>query len=115
MIAFEVGDHDEVERLIDDGRAANERAGSPAVEVMRLETLGRLDIAELHARDSLERSLQIRHRKGVLGALAALARIARSAGDVERAGLLWVPWRRMSAERRSRGHGSRSVGRSGLG
>jgi predicted ATPase/class 3 adenylate cyclase len=137
MLAFEDGDYAESERLIDEGRAANERAGSPAVEVMRLETLGRLaayrdgdiglarelvgqaltlaraaglafweaeeaselagyeraagrlDIAEMHARDSLERSRQIRHRKGVIGAFATLATIARTAGDVERAGLLW--------------------------
>jgi hypothetical protein len=50
---------------------------------------GRLDLAETHARYSLQRSREIRHRKGVLGALATLARIARSAGDLERAGLLW--------------------------
>ena len=36
------GDYDESERLIDEGQAANETAGSPAVEVMRLETLARL-------------------------------------------------------------------------
>ena len=50
---------------------------------------GLLDIAEMHARDSLERSRQIRHRKGVIGAFAMLATIARTAGDIERAGLLW--------------------------
>ena len=43
----------------------------------------------MHARDSLERSRQIGHRKGVIGALATLAWIARTAGDIERAGLLW--------------------------
>ena len=50
---------------------------------------GRLDIAEMHARDALERSRQIRHRKGVIGAFGRLATIARTAGDIERAGLLW--------------------------
>ena len=137
VIAFEDGDYDECERLMDESRAAHERTLSPAVELMRLETLGRLaahrdddlglareligealgvaraaglafweaeearelalieraagrpDLAETHARYSLQRSREIRHRKGVLGALATLARIARSAGDLERAGLLW--------------------------
>ena len=50
---------------------------------------GRHDLAEPHARYSLQRSREIRYRRGVLGALATLARIARSAGDLERAGLLW--------------------------
>jgi len=137
LIAFEDGDYDECERLMDESRGAHERTLSPAVEVMRLETLGRLaahrdgdlglareligealtvaraaglafweaeeaselarieraagrlEIAETHARDSLERSSQIRHRVGVVGALATLATIARAAGDIERAGLLW--------------------------
>ena len=137
VIAFEDGDYDECERLMDESRAAHERTLSPAVELMRLETLGRIaahrdddlglareligealgvaraaglafweaeearelalieraagrpDLAETHARYSLQRSREIRHRKGVLGALATLARIARSAGDLERAGLLW--------------------------
>ena len=50
---------------------------------------GRLDIAEVHARDSLERSREIRHRTAVIGALA-LAGVDRPCrwGD-ERAGLLW--------------------------
>jgi predicted ATPase len=137
LIAFEVGDYDGCERLVDEGQAANERTRSPAVEVMRLETLGRLarhrdgdlelareligealtvaraaglvfweaeeagmlagvehaagrlDMAEMHARDSLERGRHIRSRARVIGALATLAWIARTAGDVERAGLLW--------------------------
>jgi predicted ATPase len=137
LIAFEDGDYDECERLMDESRGAHERTLSPAVELMRLETLGRLaahrdddlglareligealtvaraaglafweaeeaselarieraagrlDIAETHARDSLERSSQIRHRVGVVSALATLATIARAAGEIERAGLLW--------------------------
>ena len=48
MIAFEGGDYDESERLIDEGRQQT-RGGSPAVEVMSLETLGRL--ARLRDRD----------------------------------------------------------------
>jgi len=61
-----------------------------ASELARIErAAGRLDIAETHARDSLERSSQIRHRVGVVGALATLATIARAAGEIERAGLLW--------------------------
>ena len=136
LIAFENDDYDECERLIEEGRAANERTGSPAVEVMRLETMGqlarhrdddlelarelvgqalsvaraaglafweaeearvlagieraagRLDIAEVHARDSLERSREIGHRAAVIGALSSLAWIARAAERDERAGLL---------------------------
>ena len=42
LIAFEDGNYDECERLMDEGRAANERTRSPAVEVMRLETMGQL-------------------------------------------------------------------------
>ena len=53
MLAFEDGDYDESERLIDEGRAANERAGSPAVEVMRLETLGGLQPTATTISDSL--------------------------------------------------------------
>jgi len=136
LIAFGDGDDDECERLMDEGRAANERTKSPAVEVMRLETMGelaarrdgdlglareligqaltvaraaglafweaeearvlariertagRLDLAETHARDSLECSHQIGHRMGVIFALGTLATIAQTAGDVERAGRL---------------------------
>ena len=136
LIAYENDEFDECERLIEEGRIANQRARSPAVEVMRLETLGRLavdrddlalardlvgqalavarqaglafweaeearelaaierragrlDVAEMHVRDSLQRNCHIRHRAGVIGALATMALIARTAGDVERAGLLW--------------------------
>jgi tetratricopeptide (TPR) repeat protein len=137
MIAYEEGDYDESERLMEAGRAANEGTGSAAVELMSLETLGRLaahrdgdlerarellgdalavarraglafweaeeanelalieerlgqlDLAEAHARDSLERSRQIGSRASAVGALATLAHIARAGGDVERAGLLW--------------------------
>ena len=42
LIAIEDGDYDECERLMDESRAAHERTRSPAVEVMRLETTGRL-------------------------------------------------------------------------
>ena len=42
VIAFEDGDYDECERLMDESRAAHERTLSPAVELMRLETLGEL-------------------------------------------------------------------------
>jgi tetratricopeptide (TPR) repeat protein len=42
MIAFEDGDYDKAERLIAEGQAANVKAGAPAAEVMRLETLARL-------------------------------------------------------------------------
>ncbi len=136
LIAYENDEFDECERLIEEGHMANQRARSPAVEVMRLETLGRLavdrddlalardlvgqalavarqaglafweaeearelaaierragrlDVAEMHVRDSLQRNCHIRHRAGVIGALATMALIARTAGDVERAGLLW--------------------------
>ena len=51
LIAFENDDYDECERLIEEGRAANERTGSPAVEVMRLETMGQL---ARHRDDDLE-------------------------------------------------------------
>jgi len=136
LIAMEDDDYDECERLMDEGRAANEGTKSPGVEVMRLETMGelaaqrdgdldlareligqaltvaraaglpfweaeearvlarfertagRLDLAETHARDSLERSHQIGHRMGVITALGSLATIARTAGDVKRAGRL---------------------------
>ena len=137
LIAFEQDDYDECARLMDEGQTANERTRSPAVELMRLETMGqlaryrdgdlelarelvgqalnvaraaglafweaeearmlagieraagRLDIAEAHAGDSLERSSEIRHRTAVILALASLAWIARAAGRDERAGLLW--------------------------
>ena len=50
---------------------------------------GRLDLAEMHGRDSLERNYRIRSRTGVIVSLVALAFTARTAADVERAGLLW--------------------------
>ena len=151
MIAFEVGDHDEAERLIDDGRAANETAGSPAVEVMRLETLGRLaahrdgDI-EL-ARELVGQALTVARAAGLVfweaeeaselavtsaprggstsrrcmpatrssaASRSATARVcsersprwrASHAAQATSSGpaCSGVPWRRMSADRRSRG------------
>ena len=117
LIAFEDDDYDECERLVEEGRAANESMRLPAVEVMRLGTLGRLpasatatsklgrelvaqalsvargaglvfweaeearelasieraagrlDLAEMHGRDSLERNYRIRSRTGVIVSL----------------------------------------------
>ena len=137
LIAFEDGDYDECERLMDAGREGSESTTWPATEVMRLElrgdlarhrdgdpglareligqalsvaraaglafweaeeavrlasierAAGRLDIAESLVRDSLELYHRIRDRGSLIGALGTLASIARTAGDVERAGLLW--------------------------
>jgi predicted ATPase/class 3 adenylate cyclase len=137
LIAFEDGDFDECERLLNESHEGSESTSWPATEVMRLELrgdlarhrdrdlelareligealivardgglafweaeealrlasidrdAGRLDIAESLARDSLELYGRIRHRAGEVGALGSLAAIARVAGDVERAGMLW--------------------------
>jgi hypothetical protein len=51
--------------------------------------LGRVDEAEIYGRESLEISLTIASRRGLVFGLAALAVAARVRHDVERAGTLW--------------------------
>ena len=51
--------------------------------------LGRVNEAEIYGRESLEISLKIGSRRGVVFGLAALAVAARVRRDVERAGTLW--------------------------
>ena len=95
LIAIEDGDYDECERLMDESRAAHERTRSPAVEVMRLETTGRI---------ALRRDGDLELARELIGQALAVARAAGLAilGGRARRVMLALLERRCGAIRRSR-------------